>query len=567
MRPYADHANHDLLWSIPLTARTVLDVGCGTGALGRDYKRLNPRARVLGIERDPDSARIAGQRLDAVVLADVEAYPRPLPELADGTVDCLIYGDVLEHLREPWAVLQAQVPLLSPHGLVLLCMPNIGHWSFADRLLRGTWDYEEQGLFDRTHLRWATGDMMRRALEAAGLQPHDSSPRIFDFPAAEAFTRAIEPALRRLEISPAAYLGRAAPLQFLWRAGHQLPERISILSTRLAPVGGVSEVRVTEPLRALASDSAVLTAIVALDDVPAALPGVPSILVLHRPRLLGAEGIGAMRGLLARGHVVVCEFDDHPDYIPSLMGQDVVNFAAVHAVQTTTETLAAFLRGQNPEMAVFPNALAELPEPRNFSGADHITLFFGGLNREADWQPHVGALNDVAARAGDRLRFQIVNDAALFAALETPHKRFTPLCDYPTYQDLLGGCELSWMPLADTPFNRAKSDLKWLEASAHRVCALASPTVYAGSVENGRTGLLFDSPEALRDRLLRLVASPVAARQMADAARAQVAAERMLAYQVAARLDWYRDLWRRRVELHAALLRRVPAFVDLAVPG
>ena len=47
------------------------------------------------------------------------------------------------------------------------------------------------------------------------------------------------------------------------------------------------------------------------------------------------------------------------------------------------------------------------------------------------------------------------------------------------------------MPLADTPFNRAKSDLKFIEAGACRVAALASHIVYANSVEDGRTGLLF----------------------------------------------------------------------------
>ena len=74
---------------------------------------------------------------------------------------------------------------------------------------------------------------------------------------------------------------------------------------------------------------------------------------------------------------------------------------------------------------------------------------------------------------------------------ETPHKRFTPTCDYDTYMALLGQCEISFMPLGDTPFNRAKSDLKFIEAGACRVAALASHIVYADSIEDGRTGLLF----------------------------------------------------------------------------
>ena len=41
--------NPDLLYRIPLTARTVLDVGCNTGALGAAYRQMNPAARIYGI--------------------------------------------------------------------------------------------------------------------------------------------------------------------------------------------------------------------------------------------------------------------------------------------------------------------------------------------------------------------------------------------------------------------------------------------------------------------------------------------------------------------------------------
>jgi len=82
--------------------------------------------------------------------------------------------------------------------------------------------------------------------------------------------------------------------------------------------------------------------------------------------------------------------------------------------------------------------------------------------------------------------------------------------------------------------------------------------VYAGSIEDGKTGLLFNDPLQLRAALLRLLAYPEATKRMADAARAHVAGNRMLAYQVEARSAWYRGLWERREELNAALKARVP---------
>src|ERR1700704_3049146 len=72
MSPYPDQANNDLLERIPLSAGVVLDVGCHTGALGAAYRRLNPRALLLGIESDPVSAETAARRLDQVAVVDVE---------------------------------------------------------------------------------------------------------------------------------------------------------------------------------------------------------------------------------------------------------------------------------------------------------------------------------------------------------------------------------------------------------------------------------------------------------------------------------------------------------------
>jgi glycosyltransferase involved in cell wall biosynthesis len=242
----------------------------------------------------------------------------------------------------------------------------------------------------------------------------------------------------------------------------------------------------------------------------------------------------------------------------------VQNFRAVHAVQTSTEPLGDFFRKVNPEVMVFPNGIKQLPDIRNYADPTRLSVFFGGLNREGDWPEYLPALNAVAAIAGERLHFQIVNDRGLFDGLQTPHKTFTPLCDYDTYRNLLSGCEISFMPLTDNPFNRCKSDLKFLEAAAFRVTPLASTTVYGGSIEDGRTGVLFADSTELRQRLMRLVADPLAGRAIGDAARAYVADHRMLAYQVARRNAWYRSLWNRRETLHRDLLARVP---ELATPG
>lgn len=549
------YANPDLLNRIPLAARVVLDVGCGEGALAAAYRRMNPTARLLGLEPDAHAAAVARTHMDEVAEIDVDRDPLPF-DLPHG-IDCLIYGDTLQHLKDPFAVLRRHAEALNPDGVVLICVPNLEHWSFAERLFRGTWAYEPSGLLDATHLRWFTVDTMRQGLVDAGLSLCDVIPRIFDAEAAQRFVGALAPGLAAMGIDPDNYLQRAAPLQYVWRARKTPQQRLIVAGSMLEPVGGVSHVRVIHPLRALTTDPTVSTEVLSV--IAETPPGdtTPRIFVLHRPALAGRQGAGLLRALTQNGWLVITEFDDHPDYFALMQDGQDLTFRGVHALQTSTPALAQVLRRRNPEVAIFPNAIPTLPEIRNFADLRSLTLFFGALNREEDWRWLVPVLNTVAAMAGERLKFCVVHDRGFFDALTSPHKSFTPTCDYDTYMDLLGRSEISFMPLGDNPFNRAKSDLKFIEAGACRVAPLASSVVYGDSVVEGETGLLFRDPDELRAKLLRLIAMPELAQEIGDNARRYVTQHRMLADQVGPRIAWYRSLWARREALTAALRERL----------
>jgi len=548
-------ANPDVLDRIPLSARAVLEIGCGGGATLAAYRARNPTCTLFGIEVDPDDANLAAQHLDHVVTADPEERLAPF---GAQRFDCIVYDGSLARMREPWRVLAAHAKLLNPDGMVVICVPNVEHWSFTQRLLIGSFSYRPNGLFDQHHLRWFTLESMQTTLTECGLHPFDVVGRVFDREAAQGFAAQIAPALEALGIEASIYIRRATPLQYVWRATAAAMARMQVVSTMLEPVGGVSDVRVLQPMQALGRESGLDIHIIDDREFPRVADDSPRIFIFHRPCLAGESGLAMLRGILALGYVTVCEFDDHPDYLPVLQRDDLLNFTGVHAVQTSTPALAAVLGQRNPNIAVFPNAIDSLDPPRNFTNPERLTLFFGGINREHEWRDLMPALNEVLREAGPKLFVRVVADQGFFDALQTQHKSFTPLCDYAAYRHMLAESEISLMPLRDIAFNRCKSDLKFLEAAAARCVALASPTVYANTIRHGQTGLVFTSPDMLRDSLRAVLANPLWAQGLADAARADISKHRMLAHQMAARQAWYRSLWERRDALTRALAIRVP---------
>ena len=83
---------------------SVLEVGCGAGALGAFFKGKNESIRWDGIEFFPSAAQQAAAVLDNVTEGAVEDVD--LDALA-ATYDTIVMGDVLEHLVNPWKVLKA----------------------------------------------------------------------------------------------------------------------------------------------------------------------------------------------------------------------------------------------------------------------------------------------------------------------------------------------------------------------------------------------------------------------------------------------------------------------------
>jgi O-antigen biosynthesis protein len=161
---YFGHARPEVLELVPITARRVLDIGCGAGRLGEAIK-ARQNAEVVGIERDEAAAAVARMRLDEVIVGDVEQLALDFPP---GSFDAIVCADILEHLREPERLLQQARSWLAPGGRLVASIPNIRHNSVVRSLLEGNWTYEPAGLLDRTHLRFFTRREVEKLFHRAG---------------------------------------------------------------------------------------------------------------------------------------------------------------------------------------------------------------------------------------------------------------------------------------------------------------------------------------------------------------------------------------------------------------
>lgn len=158
----------DIVSLIPPNAKVVLDVGCSTGAVGAAIK-VKTGAQVIGIEVSAEMAREARNRIDKVFVGDAQTImlERKMDTLR---FDTIIFGDLLEHLVDPWAVLKAATGYLDSEGTIIASIPNVRHMNTIYNLvLRGHWPYRERGIHDRTHLRFFTKKDIYDLFASAGL--------------------------------------------------------------------------------------------------------------------------------------------------------------------------------------------------------------------------------------------------------------------------------------------------------------------------------------------------------------------------------------------------------------
>jgi 2-polyprenyl-3-methyl-5-hydroxy-6-metoxy-1,4-benzoquinol methylase len=161
----SENNSHTMIVELVGHDKTVLDVGAATGYVA---ELLGERGcKVTGIEVDPDAARKAEEHCERVITGDIENLDLQA-ELGEASFDVIVFGDVLEHLKEPLEVLKRFKPFLSPEGYVVASIPNVAHGSVRLALLQGKFRYQSLGLMDDTHLRFFTRETVEQMFTDAG---------------------------------------------------------------------------------------------------------------------------------------------------------------------------------------------------------------------------------------------------------------------------------------------------------------------------------------------------------------------------------------------------------------
>lgn len=567
---YYTRVNQALLSAIPVNAKRILEIGCGSGALGTFYKsEKNNSCEYWGVEYVEDAAKAASKNLNTVIngsIEDEEVYKK----LPKDHFDVLVFGDVLEHLREPWDVLRRLTENMRPGAICVACIPNILHWTIFKNMLGGNWKYEDSGLMDRTHLRFFSRKSMVELFNGNGWRTVEQQPRYNLTPEKQRVVNELMGLRQRLGVVDKVEESDFLALQWIVKAEVQKAAPKLNAQSRLKInycffVREFFDIRTELP----ANDLAKLDGVEVLKshrELPLgemrAFPG-PRIIVMQRPKITDIDKWFAMMALIREADCLpIYDVDDHPALLEAIGIQNsnrLLLARSMPAIQTSTDDLAQFYKEQNPNVVVFANSCHKLDLfPPERSGP--VKIFFGAFNRHGYSAEIARKISPVLERYNAAAH--VISDKAFFEGLTIPNKVFEPALEYEQYLNRMRECDILLTPLQGSAGEEYKSDVKYIEASALGLATIASRVVYGKTIQDAENGLIADSLDDWPARLEHVLSSPEERRRIAYNAWDYVRRNRLFAMDAPWRVQWYLDQWNNRKSLWEQVDQRVPEFKD-----
>lgn len=147
------------------TEQKVLEIGAGGGDTLVYIKKHKLAQEVVGLEL----FELAGTNqnnplIDQFIHGNIEESQSILKQKY---FDVIILADVLEHLVDPWTVLEKVCTYLKDDGKLLVSLPNIREIGALVKIaLLGDFRYQNDGVLDKTHLRFFCKKNMLNMLES-----------------------------------------------------------------------------------------------------------------------------------------------------------------------------------------------------------------------------------------------------------------------------------------------------------------------------------------------------------------------------------------------------------------
>lgn len=184
---------------------------------------------------------------------------------------------------------------------------------------------------------------------------------------------------------------------------------------------------------------------------------------------------------------------------------------SVNAITVTTDILRQTMLGYNHKVKVLPNCIDFSVWPLlNLKPKKEIRIgWAGGSSHYEDLYSIKDQLKKVLEKYPNTV-FYFIGQPFPGIVKEFPKGQVKTIGwidpEGHSYRQATLDLDIALMPLTDTPFNRNKSEIKWLEATATKTASLAKNIPpYSPVIKDGENGLLYDTPEGFYHKLCQLV--------------------------------------------------------------
>jgi len=161
-RSYYISSRKEMYGFMPEAFETALEIGCGEG----DFIDSLHCPEKWGVDIDEKSVEAVKSKGVKAVFGRYEDIHTDLP---DGYFDVIICNDVIEHMVDHEYFFQTIKSKLSPGGSLVGSIPNVRFYKNLKHVLfKKDWKYTDEGILDRTHLRFFTEISLKRTLSENG---------------------------------------------------------------------------------------------------------------------------------------------------------------------------------------------------------------------------------------------------------------------------------------------------------------------------------------------------------------------------------------------------------------